>query len=572
LKYIYLICFFLFTSSLPAQQAAPELLCIGNGLVQWNTPPVSCGPFVSYELYSSQNSTGPFNLIATITNQAQSSYLDNVPAGQTWYYFMKTIVNCPGITSLQSNTINNLPLPTIPIQVVSVSGGFAEIKWNLPSGFLNLGYIILKSTANGTVPIDTVFNGNSFIDLTSDPANKQEIYYVRALDPCFNSSVFDLPHYTILTKESIDPCRQSLDIEWTPYENWVNGVARYDVYASTNFGPDILVGSTSGSTLKFSIPNLTNSSFVCYFVQAVENGSNVISNSPIRCNVVQVNTPVLWLNPIQADILPNGNIDLQWSWNTDADLVKTEVCAQLNPPSCIVTQAQDITLVSSPQLMELSNLPVSKGPIWFNINTLDQCNNIIKSETVSTIFLKAKAGDNRVNQLNWEFNSPLYFNWFSTRLVTTNIGGAINSQLFPATIVEYKDEVDIDRPDEQKLCYFVIAEGRVELPDGDNITTSIRSNIVCLEQKSKLLFPNAFAPDGLNFEFKPIGVFILDISYDLQIFDRWGKLVFESADINKGWTGQINGISAPTGLYTYRAQVKNAGVTEDYTGQVMLVR
>ena len=60
--------------------------------------------------------------------------------------------------------------------------------------------------------------------------------------------------------------------------------------------------------------------------------------------------------------------------------------------------------------------------------------------------------------------------------------------------------------------------------------------------KKELIFfiPNAFTPDGDTFNetFKPIFTLGLDVyDYHMTIFNRWGEIVFESFDANKGWDG-----------------------------------
>jgi gliding motility-associated-like protein len=56
-----------------------------------------------------------------------------------------------------------------------------------------------------------------------------------------------------------------------------------------------------------------------------------------------------------------------------------------------------------------------------------------------------------------------------------------------------------------------------------------------------LYVPNAFTPNGdhLNEIFLAKGTGI--ISFDMKVFDRWGNLIFISNDINKGWSGIIQG-------------------------------
>ena len=41
--------------------------------------------------------------------------------------------------------------------------------------------------------------------------------------------------------------------------------------------------------------------------------------------------------------------------------------------------------------------------------------------------------------------------------------------------------------------------------------------------------------------------------YKIQIFNRWGELVFENNNREMGWNGMINNRElAPTGVYIYR--------------------
>ncbi len=73
---------------------------------------------------------------------------------------------------------------------------------------------------------------------------------------------------------------------------------------------------------------------------------------------------------------------------------------------------------------------------------------------------------------------------------------------------------------------------------------------------AKISFPNAFNPTSnnlLNKEFKVVGEFGGFKSYKMNIFNRWGQLVFESEDPTEGWDGTYNGEDAPYGTYVYSA-------------------
>lgn len=83
-----------------------------------------------------------------------------------------------------------------------------------------------------------------------------------------------------------------------------------------------------------------------------------------------------------------------------------------------------------------------------------------------------------------------------------------------------------------------------------------------------LFVPNAFSPngDGINDEFKPVGVRVH--SYHLQIYDRWGRKVFESFDIHQGWDG--NGY--PTDVYVYMIRYEDDFGSWQEKGNVTLMK
>jgi gliding motility-associated-like protein len=92
---------------------------------------------------------------------------------------------------------------------------------------------------------------------------------------------------------------------------------------------------------------------------------------------------------------------------------------------------------------------------------------------------------------------------------------------------------------------------------------------------NNLWFPNTFTPngDGLNELFKVYGEGI--VGYQLQIFDRWGSLVFESPDLNDTWNGshQNGGYYCDSGLYAIRIELEYEGLkVETVYGYVTLLR
>jgi gliding motility-associated-like protein len=93
--------------------------------------------------------------------------------------------------------------------------------------------------------------------------------------------------------------------------------------------------------------------------------------------------------------------------------------------------------------------------------------------------------------------------------------------------------------------------------------------------------PNAFSPnrDNTNDEFRVIVQNNCDpISYHLRIFDRYGRLVFESMDPNESWNGEYNARQVKEGVYLWQLQAVytvpsgSESVRLDEKGSVMLMR
>ena len=74
--------------------------------------------------------------------------------------------------------------------------------------------------------------------------------------------------------------------------------------------------------------------------------------------------------------------------------------------------------------------------------------------------------------------------------------------------------------------------------------------------------PNAFTPDGdyANQTFQPVFTSGYDpYDYHLQIFNRWGEIVFESYNAARGWDGHYgDGGLVDDGVYVWVIEFKDA--------------
>lgn len=92
---------------------------------------------------------------------------------------------------------------------------------------------------------------------------------------------------------------------------------------------------------------------------------------------------------------------------------------------------------------------------------------------------------------------------------------------------------------------------------------------------SKITIPNVFTPngDGVNdvLYFNIPGT----ICFHCNIYNRWGKLVYQSTDVTQGWNGNIDqtGEAASDGVYYYLIDYCDfRNVSHKLDGFVQLVR
>lgn len=89
----------------------------------------------------------------------------------------------------------------------------------------------------------------------------------------------------------------------------------------------------------------------------------------------------------------------------------------------------------------------------------------------------------------------------------------------------------------------------------------------------KLYFPSAFSPnyDGVNDRF-----FVVDYGHNevvkIQIFNRYGGVVYESTSIENGWDGTFQGIEQEIGTYAYLVIMECDGDIRKFSGNLTLLR
>ncbi len=101
--------------------------------------------------------------------------------------------------------------------------------------------------------------------------------------------------------------------------------------------------------------------------------------------------------------------------------------------------------------------------------------------------------------------------------------------------------------------------------------------VITVKQMVTFYVPNAFSPnqDGLNEFFMPYGNNIHPDDYEMIIYDRWGRKVFRTNNLNSPWDGtssEYSGKIAPSGVYLYYIKARFENAVKELSGYVTLIR
>ena len=108
----------------------------------------------------------------------------------------------------------------------------------------------------------------------------------------------------------------------------------------------------------------------------------------------------------------------------------------------------------------------------------------------------------------------------------------------------------------------LIANNEYNCPDTMTLHDAVYAN-----EGGMIDFPNAFTPDPTggnggsynptsydNNVFFPINTGVTE--YQLQIFNKWGEMLYESNDVNKGWDGYYRGMLCKQDVYVWKVTAR----------------
>jgi len=364
-------------------------------------------------------------------------------------------------------------------------------------------------------------------------------------------------------------------LSWNLYQGWTNGIGSQEVWVEVDGGGTFLQATIAGTDTSYVFENASDSEEYCFFIKSIENGTGVEALSNEICLMPDLVEPVRDLVLKNVNVLPDNSVELTWNWNSAAEIQSFEILQNLdnaNTFTILNSTPAPVPLGNENSAIDLISNP-SASKVFYKIQTTDDCDILVESNYGSTIHLVGNPQPGFSNFLTW---TP--FDIENADVVDYSIYRVVNGssdfvETVPAGTLSFSDEVDPSEQEESNVCYFVVANANVTLPNGIIESIESSSNTACVEQLTSIIAPNAFAPQGINQIFKPFIVFGETVDYQFMVFNRWGELLFETKDIDQGWNGKYKGVIQPMGAYVFQVKITQTnGRTVEEGGVFTLLR
>jgi gliding motility-associated-like protein len=291
-----------------------------------------------------------------------------------------------------------------------------------------------------------------------------------------------------------------------------------------------------------------------YQLIAMSGASRSISNLD-SATAFSTNTPPP-VNNITAIVGETG-VDLQWEPVTGFTPKTFQVFKTEN--------GESFTLGTTTELQISDPDYVTESEVCYYLLYEDVCDNESPaSDAACPIRLGYTLQQNNDAHLNWSE----YTGWENDVAFYTlekyDASGQLIGTISNITSPNYVDPEDTDH---QVIQYVVKATANsAGLPQAV-------SNTIVIIKDPRIFHPTAFVPEGQpdNRIFKLGGRYI--DSFEMQIYSRWGELLFITQNPDQGWDGTFKGNPMPEGTYTFVATITDfAGRTIKRSGNVILIR
>lgn len=552
-------------------------------------PPQACNPVTV--TFSSDSSTGPSPFQAyewLLVNLDTGDTLRNVTTAPTdslalefpeaGEYEMILVLTdeqgCVGISDPQPVSIRERTTPApLALRNVSVQGPSAvELLFERYPGDDFDAYAVYRSRSGGTPQQIALINDQDSLQFVDDdPALDCEstVYCYQVLVRNFCGEFSELArteaHCTI--ELAATPATNAIRLEWVPYAGYP--VSEYEVYRVADYDPAsaVRIAVVPGTNVTYLDEETFCRDSISYRVRAVGAGDPVQRSwSDVAADAPNYQRPTDRNDVITATVVDDTVIDV--SWTPYPGYKPANYVLERSADGGTAWQTLDTTGLSTFSFTD-PNVLVDEQSYQYRVTTIDSCGDqTVPGLIGQTILLRAEfASGSETPRLTW---SP-YREWAGGVLTyAVEVFNESTGNWEEVGLTSRNDRTFLDREtqlSQVEICY------RIRATEAGGRGAESVSNEDCLIFGPRLYIPNVFTPnnDGDNDVFRIVAPNVRDA--EIWIYNRWGRKIYHTDNIDEHWNGLYNGQAVPEGVYVYRlVGIGENGEPLERSGSVTVVR
>lgn len=394
---------------------------------------------------------------------------------------------------------------------------------------------------------DTIFNAFAtfYFDSTSNPIEEIQGY---GLD------VFTYKNGVWIDSEIADQHSQNMQVAVTEYnscktETLLEWNTYYDDEVSSTLEPSYQVFAYSATDSRSAIINtnqyvysgLNKNENYTFKVRALGNDFTSTSTPSSYFTYKPANPDLAQFKSLETDI----NFSNTLSIDVDDTLTGRLIVYKSTDPDFQFDTFQVIAQISDN--IEVVDEVGSSIVAYYYMETNDLClDEKLLTDTINSILLSARdrTGYIELRANGYQFGEANYY----LKRMADGQESIINESSFP---IQYNDFEILNQPlSNPDVIYQVVS--------ATNDSIQIASNPARVVIKDDLKWPNAIIAGeiGVDGIFRPVIEKSVPEKYNLKIFSKWGQLLFESNNIERGWNGMYKGQYVLPGGYLFVATYK----------------
>jgi gliding motility-associated-like protein len=456
--------------------------------------------------------------------------------------------NCYTTTKQLNMSIDILPATINQVQVLStdISSGNVSVEYSLAPNNNYLVEIRDQSQASFTVidTINQVLNPSSYTIQNLNTANNTYCISITSFDPCDGDQRQSNIGCTINLRSTAQD-QQNL-IEW---QTTSNDFLTYSIYKDGVF----LTNVNMQSQMQFIDGQVICGTTYDYLLTMSEvNGFISISDTT---SVIAISNDIPESIENISATVEGQNVRLDWE-----EPLSYAATGYILSRSEDGIEFKEIDTLTNTEYLDM-DLFTQSQQYYYSIRYYDACDNLSEESIVASPVLLVDEFD---KTLTWTDYTG-WINGIDEYIIEKyDESGQLIESIPIGQSTSYQESSSNPY---QLILYKVIA-----VPN-DFSLENVESNIIRVVYRSKVAFPNAFSPDGDGMN----DIFIFESRYitavNMKIYNRWGELVYQTSEIDRGWDGTINGKTAPMGTYIHHTVLTDdMGITFVKSGEIILIR